>query len=182
VAPDGRAATVALVATLGLAADAALHEASEGIRASIRSLRPMLVEIYPPSLQRAGLPAALQDLVAPLEGRGVAATLVVPEVVPAGRQTAEIVFRVAQEALRNVIAHSKANSVELTVAHHDDWLVLTVTDDGIGFEPDALAAALAGGHVGLRLLRDLSQAAGGTLDVTSAPGEGTRVRLEVPHG
>jgi DNA-binding NarL/FixJ family response regulator len=120
----------------------------------------MLVEIYPPSLQRAGLPAALQDLVAPLEGRGVAATLVVPEVVPAGRQTAEIVFRVAQEALRNVIAHSKANSVELTVALHDDWLVLTVTDDGIGFEPDALAAALAGGHVGLRLLRDLSQSGG----------------------
>ena len=102
--------------------------------------------------------------------------------LPVSRQAAEVAFRVAQEALRNVIAHSKATSVELAVWLHDDRLVLTVTDDGIGFEPDALAAALEGGHVGLRLLRDLAHAAGGTLDVSSAPGDGTTVRLEVPRG
>jgi signal transduction histidine kinase len=55
------------------------------------------------------------------------------------------------------------------------------TNGGTGFDMDALAVAPAGGHVGLRLLRDLVHAAGGTPDVVSSPGAGTRVRLEVPQ-
>jgi len=82
---------------------------------------------------------------------------------------------------RNVISHSKAAGVELLVSLEGDWPVLTVTDDGIGFDMDALAAAPAGGQVGLRLPLDLVHAAGGTLDVVSSPGAGTRVRLEVPQ-
>jgi signal transduction histidine kinase len=126
---------------------AVLHEAGDAIRASIRSLRTMLVDIYPPSLQRAGLPTALQDLIAPLKGRDIAARLAIPDEIAVDRQTAEVVFRVAQEALRNVIAHSKASVVELAVTLADDRLVLTVTDDGIGFGPNTLAVAPAGGHV-----------------------------------
>jgi signal transduction histidine kinase len=59
--------------------------------------------------------------------------------------------------------------------------VLTGSDDGTGFDMDAQAAAPAGGHVGLRRLRDLAHAAGGTRDVVSSPGAGRRVRLEVPQ-
>jgi two-component system NarL family sensor kinase len=158
-----------------------LNDAGDAIRGSIRSLRTLLVDIYPPSLQRAGLASALEDLLAPLKAREIDARLVIPEAIPVGRQTSEVAFRVAQEALRNVISHSKATGVELLVSLEGDWLVLTVTDDGIGFDVDALAAAPAGGHVGLRLLRDLVHAAGGTLDVVSSPGAGTRVRLEVPQ-
>jgi len=157
-----------------------LRDAGAAIRGSIRSLRSLLVEIYPPSLQRAGLPTALHDLLAPLRARGIAATLSIPDEVPVGRQTSEVVFRVAQEALRNVVTHSRAESVELSVWLQDGWLVLNVIDEGVGFEPDALTAAPAGGHVGLSLLRDLARAAGGGLDVRSTPGKGTRVELEVP--
>jgi signal transduction histidine kinase len=57
-----------------------------------------------------------------------------------------------------------------------------VVDDGCGFGTEARAAAGTNGHVGLRLLDDLARDAGGTLDVTSSPGSGTRLRLEVPIG
>jgi two-component system, NarL family, sensor kinase len=62
----------------------------------------------------------------------------------------------------------------------DGWLVLTVIDHGVGFEPDGITATPAGGHVGLSLLRDLARAAGGGLDMRSSHGKGTRVQLEVP--
>jgi two-component system, NarL family, sensor histidine kinase UhpB len=65
---------------------------------------------------------------------GSAARLVIPDAIPVSRQTSEVAFRVAQEALRNVISHSKATGVELLVSLEGDWLVLTVTDDGIGFD------------------------------------------------
>jgi signal transduction histidine kinase len=157
-----------------------LRDAGAAIRGSIRSLRSLLVEIYPPSLQQAGLPAALRDLLEPLGARGIAVTLSIPDEIPVGRQTAEVVFRVAQEALRNVVAHSRTESVEVSAWLDDGWLVLTVIDDGVGFEPDGPTAAPADGHVGLSLLRDLARAAGGGLDVRSSPGKGTRVQLEVP--
>jgi signal transduction histidine kinase len=129
---------------------------------------------------RPGCRAALRDLLAPLRARGLAATLSIPDEIPVGRQTSEVVFLVAQEALRNVVTHSGAESVELSVWLQDGWLVLTVIDEGVGFEPDALMAAPAGGHVGLSLLRDLARAVGGGLEVRSSPGKGTRVQLEVP--
>jgi signal transduction histidine kinase len=74
------------------------------------------------------------------------------------------------------VRHSGASAVRASVTAADGVAVLEVADDGRGFDP----AAVGDGHFGLRLLGDLARDAGGRLDVRSAPGEGTVVRLELP--
>jgi signal transduction histidine kinase len=187
VVQDLAAASFALVGatanarTRGHADEAeAMEGGAQALRRGIRSLRTLLVEIYPPSLHRAGLPAALRDLLDPLAARGIEVDLQVPDDVELGDEAAGLVFRVAQEAVRNVAEHSAAASVAVRLDPGPDAVTLTVTDDGIGFDLAALADTPAGGHVGLLLLQDLARAAGGRLAIDASPGRGTTLRLEVP--
>ena len=103
-----------------------------------------------------------------------------PDSVELGDDRAELVFRVAQEAVRNVAEHSAAGGVDVELEVAGGTVALTVADDGIGFDPARLADTPAGGHVGLLLLQDLARAAGGSLRIDASPGRGTTVRLEVP--
>lgn len=91
---------------------AALHQAVAGAaaetRETIRELRALLVDIYPPTLQRSGLVAALNDLVAPLRAAGISVALRVPETVELPDDIEALFYRVAQEAIRNARTHSDA--------------------------------------------------------------------------
>ena len=156
-----------------------LREAARGIRESIRGLRSMLVEIYPPSVSVAGLPAALQDLVAPLRAQGIDADVVVaPSAPQLPRAVEALVFRVSQEALRNVAQHSGAGTVRLALTVEGRRVCLEVVDDGAGLDVDE-ALGRRDGHVGMKVLRDLAEDAGALLQIASAPGAGTTIRLEV---
>jgi signal transduction histidine kinase len=158
----------------------ALRDGARQTRRSIRQLRSLLVDIYPPDLHRAGLAAALSDLVAPLESRGVQARVDLPPGLRLEPDAEALMFRTAQEALRNVMAHSDANHVDVSVILENSHAGLTIADDGRGFSPEAAEAAREDGHLGLRVLADMAQDAGGRLDIDSEPGRGTRVSLEVP--
>ena len=158
----------------------ALRDGARQTRRSIRQLRSLLVDIYPPDLHRAGLAAALSDLVAPLESRGVQARVDLPPGLRLEPDAEALMFRTAQEALRNVMAHSDANHVDVSVILENSHAGLTIADDGRGFSPDVAEAAREDGHLGLRVLADMAQDAGGRLDIDSEPGRGTRVSLEVP--
>jgi two-component system, NarL family, sensor kinase len=155
-------------------------EAAARTRQAMRSLRSALMGIYPPTLQRAGLAAALADLAAPLNGDGVQFEVDVPSELhlPAGVEA--LLFRASQEAIRNVGSHARAHNVSLRVTLNGARVMLDIRDDGRGFSPGRERDARDEGHLGLRLLADLARDAGGTLDVTSAPDEGTAVHLEVP--
>jgi two-component system, NarL family, sensor kinase len=155
--------------------------ASASIRASIKSLRSLLVEIYPPNLHEEGLESALGDLVGRLTGRGIDARLSVElgDVVP-DRETAGLVYRTAQEALRNVVAHSLASTVVISVRLVDHDLELVVDDDGRGFAERDLEDRSSEGHVGLRSLAHLAGELGGSLIVRSSVGTGTRLVLLLP--
>ena len=122
----------------------------------------MLVEIYPPSLRDAGLRAALSDLASPLAAHDIEATVDLPEDLQFPADVEALLYRAAQEAIRNVVTHARARHV------------------GVGFDPKRLANRPAEGHVGLRVLADLAADAGGRFEVVSHPGNGTRVHLEVP--
>jgi signal transduction histidine kinase len=89
--------------------------------------------------------------------------------------TEVVLLRVAQEALANVRKHAAARQVDVGLSYTDDAVLLTVTDDGRGFDPDAVS-----GGYGLRGMRERVWQAGGTITVRTAPGEGTVVRAEVP--
>lgn len=158
----------------------ALQRAAGGVRQSIRALRSLLVEIYPPNLRSAGLAAALSDLIAPLSSRGIEARLDLPPSVELPVEAEALVFRVAQEAVRNVASHAGARTVVLRLTVSSTCAVLTVTDDGQGFEPAAVGDHPTSGHFGLVVLRDIAADAGADLRLDSAPGQGTSVRLEVP--
>jgi signal transduction histidine kinase len=158
----------------------ALRGGADRTRDGMRQLRTLLVEIYPPNLHTAGLEPALSDLVAPLAARGLQVHLEVTPGLEPGTAVEALVFRVAQEALRNVQAHAQASSVDVTLEQGDGSLTLTVRDDGRGFSPEELDRRGESGHMGLSLLSGLAEEAGGALLVNSTPGQGTTVRLEVP--
>jgi signal transduction histidine kinase len=157
-----------------------LAESAAGTRNAIRQLRSLLLEIYPPALRDQGLAAALPDAAAPLAARGVDVSVDVEEGLDLPLAVEQLVFRTAQEAIRNVGAHAAAGRVSITVAQTNGTVTLRVADDGRGFSADALASRRAEGHMGLALLRDLVEADGGTLRVESRVGDGTTVALEVP--
>ena len=156
-----------------------LTRGADQTRQSVRELRSLLVEIYPPSLDRAGLEAALSDLLAPLGGRGIETSLIVPEGLEIAPERETLLFRAAQEAIRNAAAHAEPSRVDVSIHSGPDTVRLVVADDGRGFSADESLRDTAGGHLGLSLLRDLADDAGATLEIDSTPGAGTRVRLEV---
>jgi signal transduction histidine kinase len=155
---------------------AVMNEAAENTRRTIRELRTMLVDIYPPDLHRTGLEVALRDLAAPLAPHGISANLEIPDDLDLPEAVEMLFYRTAQEALRNVVKHADATHVDIRL-EADGRVCLTVEDDGVGIPPEAQAE----GHFGLRLLEDLAREANGRLQVDSQPGQGTRVSIEVPQ-
>jgi signal transduction histidine kinase len=162
-----------------------LEAVGRSLRVSMRALRSLLVEIYPPDLHTAGLAAAIDDLVAPLMASGVQVDVDVSGVEDAPTSTVALVWRVAQEAVRNVARHAHAGRMSLTVHREHGALVLEVVDDGRGFDPASVPST---DRFGLRAAESLVREHGGTLEVEStrglgqdpADGSGTMVRVEVP--
>ncbi len=146
-----------------------------GVRQSLRALRSLLVEIYPPELRTAGLAAALDDVVAPALAAGIAVNLEIDDTAGVPEDATALTWRVAQEAVRNAVRHGRPKSLTVRVSVHDNVLSLLVEDDGVGFDPSSPPRE---GHLGLRVLRDLVFEAGGTLAIESSPGLGAMVRLE----
>ena len=87
----------------------------------------------------------------------------------------EAAFYIAADALGNIARHARARHAMLRLGREDGLVVLEVRDDGVGFDDTAMWT----GH-GLRNMRDRAFAVGGTLRVESAPGRGSRIRLELP--
>jgi signal transduction histidine kinase len=152
-----------------------LESATSSLRDSLKALRSLLAEIHPPELQAGGLATALADLIAPAATAGIQASVSVDGIEGSSDAAAALVWRVAQEAVRNAIRHSGASTLAVTVRRADGRMTLEVVDDGVGFDPEVRDPD----RFGLRGLRSLVTDVGGRLEVRSAVGEGTTVRMEV---
>jgi signal transduction histidine kinase len=153
-----------------------LQATSRSLRRSLRQLRSLLVEIHPPGLDATGLGPALEDLTAPASSAGIETSVSVSGVEGAPDHVATLVWRVAQEAIRNAVRHARATRLSVQVSGDERQVRLTVADDGVGFDP---AAAARNGSYGLRGLQSLVEDGGGRVRVDSAPGAGTTVRMVV---
>jgi signal transduction histidine kinase len=160
-----------------------LRSAATAVRGTIGGLRSLLVDIYPPSLATSGLAAVLYDLAATARTRDIDVTVVMPHDGRTGLDAdgERLVYRVAQECLRNATKHAAASNVVIELAVTGSDTVLTVTDDGRGFVAEDMLDSPPEGHFGLQVMTDLAARSGARLELASAPGEGTSWRLTVPR-
>lgn len=170
-------ATTAALSTSGLDLEAELLRLRSGIQATVHDVRRIVEGLRPPAMDEEGLDGALHRLADDVSARsGLVVHLAVdgPAQVPAAVEVAT--FRVAQEALTNVIRHSGASSASVRLAVDDHTLTLEVSDDGTGPGPGR-----AGG-LGLVHMRERAEEIGGTLTVVPRPnpGHGTCVSMRLP--
>ena len=155
-----------------------LRAAAGTLRDSIGGLRTLLVDIYPQSLETAGLLATLRDLATTLRSRDIEVDLTLPQTDPGlGVEGDRLVFRIVQECFQNIRRHSSATHVSVSLARATDGTVVEIADDGVGFDAAAALERPAEGHFGLRVLADLAGSAGAHLAVSTAPGAGCTWRL-----
>jgi two-component system NarL family sensor kinase len=157
-----------------------VEQAADSVRASIKALRSLVVDIYPPDFGEEPLDVALGDLVERVRARGLAAELEVQAAEPIPDHAARLVYRVAQEGIRNALNHAGASTVRVRLSAGDGRATVEVSDDGRGFDDAEVTDRAAAGHVGLRALSGLVGDNGGSLQVESVPGSGTTLRAEVP--
>ena len=165
----------------GSAAEADMRLVREGLVRLSEDVHALSYRLHPSLLEDLGLAEALQvesDHFRSLSGIEVELALRdVPDSVPRG--AAICLFRVAQEALRNVDRHARARAVEIRLQGLDGGLQLAVRDDGVGFDPAEGSGRRSLGHASMR---ERIHLAGGELDIESAPGQGTTVVAWVPLG
>jgi signal transduction histidine kinase len=156
-----------------------LRQGAARSREALRELRRAMVEIHPPNLQDGGLEGALDDLLSPLSDTGIESDVEVPPKLSIEPGTEAVMFRVAQEAIRNAVKHAAPSRVSVRVAAENGHTSLTIEDDGRGFAPEDARQRAEQDHVGLQLMRELVRDAGGEMQVESGRGRGTSIRVDM---
>jgi PAS domain S-box-containing protein len=146
---------------------------------ALAQLREAIFDLYPPVLERLGLSAAIDELVAELSRRGRAR--VTAEVAPeaTGAQD-ELLFSLSRELLSNAVRHADAEEVAVRVRREEGELILEVEDDGIGISDEARERALREGHIGLASSAERVEALAGRFWIHRGAEGGTLVRVVLP--
>ena len=140
-------------------------------------MRALIFELRPGNLEQDGLIRALRTHTAALQGRiglPVVVESTVDERLPV--QIEEVLYRIAQEALHNVVKHANARQVRVEVGRVAKGVRLRITDDGRGFDPERVPD----GHLGLAGMRARADKIGARFSCRSVPGEGTTIEVVVP--
>jgi two-component system, NarL family, sensor kinase len=150
------------------------------VRDAVDALRRMMVDIYPPDLSGPGLADALYGLAQPLRDMETDVSVEVADLPTIAPDAAVAVYRVAREAITNIIKHAEATKVRIILGlYGGDAARLTVMDNGAGIPADAFDRRPEG-HFGLHMLADHIEDLQGQFAVTAAPGGGTVVEAIIP--
>lgn len=147
------------------------------LRKSIDEARRMISGLRPPLIDEQGAVAAIEYLINELNARGM--EIEFDHAVDLGRLDGEVeaaVFRIVQEALVNVERHSQSKQCRVGITQSSGLLRLEVQDFGVGFDRQAVGE----GHFGLQGIEERTRLIGGTVSITSRPGQGTQVLVEIP--
>jgi PAS domain S-box-containing protein len=165
---------------LAPAARQRLADSANLVESTLHSMEGVMAELRPPLLDEYGLGAALAWHAEEFARRTGIKVSVDDEAAEAVRslrlEAALALYRIAQEALNNVLKHARAAAVRIEVTLDGNDVVLSVQDDGAGFD----FAHVPRGRLGMTTMRERAEAAGGRVQVDSAPGRGTRVVATVP--
>lgn len=160
------------------------HNAAEPIeyvaslaQAGLAEMRALIFELRPESLEQEGVVAAIEKQAASIAARyKLDVVLDLGEEPACALEVKEALYRIAQEALHNVVKHAQARHVEVRLRSSGGTLSLTVRDDGRGFNTEQSFP----GHVGLQSMPERAAKLGGTVIVESKPGYGTTVDVTLP--
>jgi signal transduction histidine kinase len=158
-----------------------LDHLEEAVSSSLRRLRTLVFDLRPAQLDDDGLSAALREYLTETASQGGFQAELRDDLEREPPAEARVIaYRICQEALTNVRVHAGATRVEVRLEEAQGGLLVTVTDDGVGFEPDRAKAAPRPGHVGLTSMSERATMADGWCRVDSHPGRGTTVRFWLP--
>lgn len=164
-----------------LAGDPRLVDSLELIDRTIAQVGDTSLDLRPSMLDDLGLEAALRAHARRQQARSGCAIAVHGTLAPRLPDHVETAaFRVVQEAVRNAVTHGRAQRVDIGLEASDGWLAITIRDDGIGFDETAPARDTRGSGMGLSSMRERVDLVDGELEVRSAPGSGTTVRVRLP--
>jgi signal transduction histidine kinase len=151
---------------------------------ALDELRSLMFELRPPDLERDGLGGTLRkhvEVLRHLQDAEIELDVVVAQAAPPADPARDReVLRIAQEALQNALRHAGAKRIAIRLRGDDAGLAFEIEDDGAGFDPDA--PGLRSRRLGLTSMEERAERLGGWLEIRSAPGAGTTVRLEVGPG
>jgi signal transduction histidine kinase len=155
-----------------------LSEIGQLTRGALVEMRALIRELTPDALAKEGLVAALGEQASAFRAReGLPIEVDGPEDrLPLSPEAEEQLYRLGQEALANIVKHAGASSASVHIETNDGIVSMEVRDDGCGFDP----AAVTPGHFGLQSMRGRAADLDGRLEITSAPGCGTALHVEVP--
>ncbi len=165
---------------LGTDTDAArekVGELRELQKDALAEMRTLIFELRPSSLESDGLVQALRTHATAVQRR--TGLIIVVDAAPIDRLTLpaeEALYRIGQEAIHNIVKHANASNATIRIARDGDHVRLSVTDDGVGFDPDSVPR----GHLGLIGMRQRIELVGGELRVESRAGHGTTIEARVP--
>ena len=144
--------------------------------AALAEMRALIFELRPDILEREGLAAALRKQAEALEVRHDLHTEYFESGEPdVSFPVKQALYRISQEITHNITKHANAEHVVIHLEQSAEQVRLEVSDDGVGFDVQDFP-----GHLGLKSMRERSTSLGGTFEVESAPGQGTRVSVAIP--
>jgi len=160
-----------------------LDEVRGRLSQEIGGLRTLMTALRPPALDEHGLASAFQDLADDFARRtGVHCLVSVSVSQRLDQSTETVLYRVVQEALANVARHAGATNatVTLTDSGADDTVVMTVVDDGVGFDTARIPSFVPSGHFGVAGMRERVELTSGEYLLESTAGAGTRITVRMP--
>jgi PAS domain S-box-containing protein len=172
-----------LTGTLDARQRARLGAVEADIDAASTRLRELVFELRPSALDTGTLGGAVEELLREsFRGREVCAEVVDSLRTAPSADTKVVVYRIVQEAVANILKHAGARRVTVHLDDHDGGMLVTVRDDGAGFDYELARRSQLPGHLGLSTMRERAEIAGGWLGIDTAPGQGTVVGFWVPSG
>jgi two-component system, NarL family, sensor kinase len=159
--------------------DPALDMVHAALQETAKALRSTVTELHPQVLAQLGLTEAVRELVRQFETRNDIA--VEADLEDVGKPPSQsLLYRAARELLTNIGKHASATTVRIGLSRRGDRVVLTIADDGRGFDPEIVGEYVADGHIGLGSLLARFDSMGGTMDINSRAGYGTQVTVMSP--